>query len=165
MKPKILKSGFILSIILFIFLSSCNSAASSLENSNYFNRKYVEYVDDIPPTIEIIYPESGFYYVTLFGINFKIPIPSDIVIINCRNNHFYVEVNATDNIGVESVTFYIDGEMRAIDYEYPYIWLWEEHSMMILLYELKVTARDYAGNEASDVIKVWRGASLQRNQS
>jgi hypothetical protein len=156
MTPNIFKNCLAFGFILVIFLSSFNSVVCSFENSKYSNRKYVEYEDDIPPTVEIIYPESGFYYITLFGLNFKIPIPYDTVCINCRVNHIYVVVNATDNIGVESVSFFIDDEMRDIDYEYPYIWLWEEYSMMILFYELKATARDFAGNEASDMIKVWR---------
>ena len=76
--------------------------------------------------------------------------------INHRVNHIYVIVNVTDNIGVESVSFYIDDVMIDIDYEYPYIGLWEEYSIVILFFELKATARDYAGNEASDILLVWR---------
>lgn len=161
MKPNIFKNCLAFGFILVIFLSSFNSVVCSLENSKYSNRKYVEYEDDIPPTIEIIYPEPGLYYITLFGFNFKIPMPYDTILINRCVNHINVVVNATDNIGVESVSFYIDDVMRDIDHEYPYIFVWEEYSMMILFFELKATARDYSGNEASDIIRVWRAQPYQ----
>ncbi|KYK20276.1 hypothetical protein AYK24_10255 [Thermoplasmatales archaeon SG8-52-4] len=156
MTPNIFKKCLAFGFLLVILLSSFSSVVCSLGNSKYFYRKYVEYEDDIPPTVEVIYPESGFYYITLFGFNFKIPIPFDIAYINGLVDPIYIVVNATDNIGVESVTFYIDDEIRDVDYEYPYIWLWEEYSMMIFFYKLKATARDFAGNEASDMIIVWR---------
>jgi len=65
-----------------------------------------------------------------------------------------VIVNATDNIGVELVEFYIDGILKDFDYEYPYVMILEIQSM-ISIYELKAVARDFAGNEASDTITIW----------
>jgi hypothetical protein len=66
-----------------------------------------------------------------------------------------VVVIATDNVGVESVELYIDDNLREVDYEPPYIWVWDEQSMLCL-FELKVVALDYAGNKAVDMRKVWR---------
>jgi len=62
MTPNILNNGLAFSVILFIFLSSFSSVVCSFENSNFSERKYVEYEDDIPPIIEIIYPVSKFQY-------------------------------------------------------------------------------------------------------
>lgn len=45
--------------------------------------------------------------------------------------------------------------MRDIDYEPPYIWIWDEQCKLFA-YDLKVVARDYAGNEAVDMRKIWR---------
>jgi len=162
MKPDKLKISFVLGVVLFIFLSSINSVVCSLENSNYTEIKHVEYKDDIPPFIEIIYPESGFIYLSLFGKDFKIPIPLDVAIINPFKNPIFVIVNATDNIGVELVEFYLNGMLRDIDYEPPYVMILDVNPMF-LIYEVRAVARDFAGNEASDTITIWRSSPFPLN--
>ena len=67
----------------------------------------------------------------------------------------YIIVNASDNEGIESVDFYIDDVLRDTDYDPPYIMLWDERTMLFT-YEIKVIARDYRGNEAIEIVKVWR---------
>jgi hypothetical protein len=110
-------------------------------------------IDNIPPYVEIVTPHYGCIYFTVGGTLYCY-VPS-IPFITLIIGKIYVIVNASDNVGVESVDFYVDDEYKDTDYEPPYIWLWDEQSML-LIYELKVVARDYAGNEATDMIKVWR---------
>jgi len=110
-------------------------------------------IDNIPPYVEIITPHYGCIYFSIGGTLY-VYIPG-IPFITLIIGKIYVIVNATDNVGVESVTFYVDDIEREIDKEPPYIWLWNDQAML-LPYELKVVARDYAGNEAIDMIKVWR---------
>jgi hypothetical protein len=105
--------------------------------------------DNIPPTVEIVSPEPWNIEFDFFC--YKIIIIGPPIFYG----RVYVVVNATDNIGVECVEFYIDDIFRDVDYEYPYIWLWNDQSMLFC-YELKVVARDFAGNEAVDMKKVWR---------
>jgi len=62
--------------------------------------------DDIPPTVDIITPSSGIY------INGRRILPSIIPIIVGQLN---VEVNATDNVGIRSVAFYLDETLEFND--------------------------------------------------
>jgi hypothetical protein len=110
-------------------------------------------IDKEPPFIEILTPHWGCIYFTVGGTLYVyVPIFPIITLIIGR---IYVIVNATDNVGVEKVEFYVDDVLRDIDYEPPYIWLWDEQTPF-LLYELKAIAYDFAGNTATDMIKVWR---------
>jgi hypothetical protein len=110
-------------------------------------------VDNIPPTVEIDTPHYGCIYFTIAG-NLYCYIPS-IPFITLIIGKIYIIVNASDNVGIESVKFYIDDILRHTDTEPPYIWLWDERTMLFT-YEVKVVARDYRGNEATDSEKVWR---------
>jgi len=110
-------------------------------------------VDNIPPSVQIITPHYGCIYFSIGGTLY-VYIPA-IPFITLIIGKIYVIVNASDNIGVESVKFYVDDIERDIDYEPPYIWLWDDQSMFFQ-YDLKVVARDYAGNQDTAMIKVWR---------
>lgn len=110
-------------------------------------------IDNIPPSVEIITPHYGCIYFSIGGTLY-VYIPA-VPIITLIIGKIYVIVNASDNVGVESVKFYVDDEPMDTDFELPYIWLWDTQSM-IFPYDLKVVARDFAGNEATDMIKVWR---------
>jgi len=159
MRRSVYKKGFVFSVIILLIGTALSNIAFGFEDPYNVKKDIKKNDDDEPPYVKILIPESGFLYFFLFGRTIKIPIPFPIVIIICHFKIRYyviVKVNATDNIGVESVTFYIDDIMRYVDYESPYIWLWEEQTMMLLVYDLKVLARDYAGNEAYDIIRVWR---------
>jgi len=132
--------------------------ARSYDGEDYSNIDTVDVtvyngVDNIPPNVEIETPHYGCIYFTIGGTLY-VYIPA-IPFITLIIGRIYVIANASDNVGIESVEFYVDGELRDIDYEPPYIWLWDEQTMF-LIYELKVVARDFAGNEATDSIKVWR---------
>ncbi len=132
--------------------------ARSYDGEDYSNEYTVNVifyngVDNIPPNVEILTPHYGCIYFTIGGTLY-VYVPG-IPFITLVIGRIYVIVNATDNVGIESVKFYVDNEERHTDFEPPYIWLWNDQSM-IFTYELKVVACDYAGNEATDMIKLWR---------
>ncbi len=128
-------------------------------DGEYYSEEYIVNVtiengiDDIPPSVEILTPHYGCIYFTI-GDTLYVYVPS-IPFITLIIGKIYVIVNASDNIGVESIKFYVDGDKMHTDKELPYIWLWNNQSMLFT-YELSVVASDYAGNEASVMIKVWR---------
>ena len=140
--------------IFFYDVAGTYNVSLTVTNETGFSdsiQKAVKVFDDnVPPFVEIIQPKPWSIQFTF--LYFIIKITKIPIFINGR---FYVIVNATDNVGIESVEFYVDGEYKDKDYEPPYIWLWDEQAMLFL-YELKVVARDYAGNEASAMIKVLR---------
>jgi hypothetical protein len=132
--------------------------ARSYDGENFSNEDIVNVtvyneIDTIPPTVEILTPHYGCIYFSVGGTLY-VYVPA-IPFITLIIGKIYVIANASDNVGVESVTFYVDDHFRDVDYEPPYIWLWNDQSM-IFTYELKVVARDFAGNEANTMIKVWR---------
>jgi len=109
--------------------------------------------DYTPPTVQITQPEFGFIYANLIDAQFKIPllIPYATIIIGKIN----ITVDAEDNVGIKWVKIYIDNVEKANITEPPYIWLWDEKTI-IFPYSLKVKACDHSGNENTDEIKVWK---------
>ena len=81
-------------------------------NSFYYYRYIFCYniLGNIPPTIKIITPELEKLYIRLFNYTFKIPFP--FVTNPLIFGKLLVEVNAQDNVGIESVRFYIDNIYR-----------------------------------------------------
>jgi hypothetical protein len=121
--------------------------------------------DNIPPTVEISVPQMGCIYFTLFGQPYEYipPYPFVTLIIGKLN----LQVNATDNIEIGSVKIYIDDIHIATitDPEPPpndhiYTWFWTDRTPL-LQYYLKAVARDTSGNEATDMIRVWRVQILE----
>ncbi|KYK31069.1 MAG: hypothetical protein AYK22_02670 [Thermoplasmatales archaeon SG8-52-3] len=110
-------------------------------------------IDNIPPNVEILTPHYGCIYFTIANTSY-VYVPS-IPFITLIIGKIYVIANASDNVGVKEVEFWVEGELRHTDYEVPYIWKWNDQTML-LIYELKVVARDFAGNEGTDIIRVWR---------
>ena len=76
-----------------------------------------------------------------------------------------IEVEASDEEGIEKVEFYLNGNIKFTDYSEPYSWLWNEFAMGS--YEMRVIAYDVEGNEAEDRINVialnFGGAKLEKN--
>ncbi len=107
---------------------------------------YVYTEDNQAPFVKITKPENALY------INDKkvIPLPFEKTVII---GDITIEVNASDNIGIAKVEFYIDSELKHINSTYPYFWLWNETS--IGKHEIKVIAYDFDGNIAIDEKKVW----------
>ncbi|MBC7081619.1 MAG: Ig-like domain-containing protein [Thermoplasmatales archaeon] len=58
-----------------------------------------------------------------------------------------IEADASDNVGISRVSFYIDNEFRETKYSYPYEWIWDEK--VFGLHSIKVIASDFDGNTAS----------------
>ena len=65
-----------------------------------------------------------------------------------------IEVNATDDYGINRVEFYIDDDLKETDTTSPYIWTWDEFSFG--RHTLTVKAYDNAGNSATDEMTVWK---------
>ena len=109
--------------------------------------------DNIPPTIEITTPKLGYLYVNLFDTQFKIPFifAFTSLIIGKIN----ITVDAEDNTSIEWVKIYIDDSLKVTFNEPPYIWLWSEPAF-ISQFELKAISRDISGNEATEIINVWK---------
>ncbi len=63
-----------------------------------------------------------------------------------------IEVDAYDEDGVEKVEFYVDNELKYVDDESPYQWLWDERTFG--RHEIKAIAYDEEGNKAEDEIDV-----------
>ena len=107
----------------------------------------VVYVDESPPTVEIVRPKERFLYILdmeMMSLFFKTRIIGEITI----------EADADDMISeISKVEFYLDDELMETDYEWPYRWLWSKSSFGNHL--LKVIAYDSAGNAASDEMNVW----------
>ncbi len=86
-------------------------------------------IDNQPPTLHILSPEDG------ERIDYL------------RNRQINFQAEADDNLGVESIKFYLDYQEIGILTEAPYIWTWAasegEHY-------LQIVARDRAGNEIEE---------------
>lgn len=93
------------------------------------------------PLVKILYPSQNcinFY-------NFSIPWINTVAF-----EEIYVDVYAMDNqSGIDRVEFYVNGELRGIDYSPPYFWLWKEEAIYGK-YLLEVIAYDKDGNIAKD---------------
>ncbi|MCD6236812.1 MAG: hypothetical protein J7K13_02515 [Thermoplasmata archaeon] len=63
-----------------------------------------------------------------------------------------IMADAFDEDGINKVEFYIDDNLKFVDYESPYDWLWNEFA--IGRHEIKVVAYDIEGNKVDDMIDV-----------
>jgi hypothetical protein len=88
--------------------------------------------DVIPPSINITSPSNG---ATVSGS------------IN-------ITVNASDNIGVDRVEFYVDNTLKFSDYSAPYSYSWDSTSVSNGSHTLMVKAIDFSGNQNSYSVSV-----------
>jgi subtilisin family serine protease len=65
-----------------------------------------------------------------------------------------VTANASDNVGVTKVDFYVDGILRATDTSSPYSFAWDTTTASNGAHTLKAIASDAAGNTATTTITV-----------
>ena len=79
------------------------------------------------------------------------PIPLPIVIGECD-----IEVDTTDEAGIDHVDFYIDGELKYQDSHPPYQYTTWYTSTFLKQYTIKVISYDTLGNQNSDTVKVWK---------
>ena len=109
--------------------------------------------DNIPPTVQITTPEEGYLYINLFNTQYKIrihPLLATLII-----GKIVIEIDAEDNVGIEWVKIYIEGDLKATITEPTYNWTWDEPTI-IFPYTIRATASDYSENENSTEIKVWK---------
>ena len=89
-------------------------------------------IDNEAPSLRVLYPEKNEQIDYL------------------RNRQIELKVEADDNLGVESLEFYLDYEQIGVLTEAPFIWTWAttegEHY-------LQVVVRDRAGNEVEESVK------------
>ena len=102
--------------------------------------------DDVIPIVTINKPRDGLY----FGNSLFLSIPDITIIFGSVD----IEVDATDDLMMERVEIYIDGELKSIDTESPYVYEWNEFSSG--KYVINAIAYDNATNNASDEIIVWK---------
>jgi hypothetical protein len=88
--------------------------------------------DTTPPTVGITSPSSG---AAIFGTA-------------------AVQVSATDNVGVASVSLYVDGVLFATTTASPYVFAWNTTSLANATHTLSAQASDAAGNMGSATISV-----------
>ncbi|MBC7081655.1 MAG: Zn-dependent exopeptidase M28 [Thermoplasmatales archaeon] len=102
--------------------------------------------DYIKPSITIEKPKAGLLYINNREI---IPLKINHSIIIGR---ITVEAIAFDNeSGIERVEFYIDGEMKNVDYTSPYNFSMEK---MLFFHEIEAKAYDFYKNENSSKVKI-----------
>ena len=89
-------------------------------------------IDNEPPTARILYPQDG---ETLDYLH---------------NRQIDFQIQANDNLGVESVEFYINFRQVGVATEAPYTLTW---AALTGNYHLKVVARDRAGNVVEEVVR------------
>jgi len=92
-------------------------------------------VDNIPPTATILYPSAG----TIFN---------DGEIVN-------IVVDAQDNVGIQKVEFYIDGQLKRTDTSAAYEFPWETTGLGDgRSHTIYVKAYDFVGNTGVQLITV-----------
>jgi len=63
-----------------------------------------------------------------------------------------ISVNATDNVGVSKVEFYVNGVLKATDTATPYVYSWDTTTLAPGAYTLLARAYDAAGNVGQSAI-------------
>jgi hypothetical protein len=105
-----------------------------------------ELYDEDPPYVKIIKPKKGVVYV--FDREITPSLLGNTIIFG----EITLKCTAYDNIGVESVAFYIDDVLKHVDYNPPFEWLLDE--FIVGKHELKVVAYDKNENAATDKMMV-----------
>ncbi|HEC76338.1 MAG TPA: hypothetical protein ENI33_03635 [Thermoplasmatales archaeon] len=102
-------------------------------------------VDKTDPFFESITPKHGFY----FNDNLLVPLSFCTLVVG----KIHAEVQLIDEIsGPWKVEFHVDGELKEIVKNQPYIWLWKEN--IPGRHILKVVGYDMAGHEVIEEIPV-----------
>jgi len=123
----------------------------NIENHNYNTFK----IDLDNPDVQIIQPEFGIYWLgrKIYPIfrSTLIMISKPIIIGDIK-----IRVDSSDlTSGVNRIEFYINEELKSIDYDYPYSWIWSEKNLHIN-YILKLVSYDDAGNIAKNETTIMR---------
>ncbi len=108
--------------------TSATSSASTVQGTYV-----IASADSTPPTVSITSPSNG---ATISGTKVTI------------------SANATDNVGVAKVSFYVDGVLMATDTATPYSFTWNLRKVSKGTHTIAATAWDAAGNSATATITV-----------
>lgn len=101
--------------------------------------------DTTPPTIILEKPWKGIY---IFN-NRILPFFTTVVIGSVD-----IDINITDESGVEYAALYIDGNEVSNFTAPPYVWTWSEKTFG--KHEIKIVATDIFGNTATAEFTVWK---------
>ena len=110
------------------------------------------WIETINPKVTITQPEDWFCYINIKDIwVFKIPCITNLIV-----GKIEIRAEAPDCLyGVQRVEFYIDDQLKSVDYTEPYSWSWED-KQLLFLYTIKVKVFDNKGNNIYDDIRVWK---------
>jgi len=103
-------------------------------------------MDTSPPQATVEIPKEGYLY--LMGKEI-VPVGATVVI-----GAITARADANDaETGIGVVEFYVDDTLQSTVSSYPYEWLWDAPAFF--KHTLKVVAKDFAGNTASDEREIW----------
>ena len=108
----------------------------------------VSITTDNPPTIELTNPLENFAYFRNQQIS---SLPSSTIVIGpCE-----ISVDATDDVAIRRVEFYIDDVLRHVDYDEPYSMKWNTG---LFQHTIKAVAYDSSGHQTSveNTVFKWR---------
>ncbi|MCW5946224.1 MAG: S8 family serine peptidase [Fimbriimonadales bacterium] len=75
------------------------------------------------------------------------------------SGQFSVKIGATDNVGIESVTLYVNGVSQGTMFSAPYTWTLNASNWSEGQHSIRAEAKDYSSNSASAEIVVQRVAA------
>lgn len=102
-----------------------------------------------PPKIEFIRPVKGKFYIRNRGL---FHLPNNVTI--CMGS-IDVVVNASSDIGIRKVGFYLDGAFANESTDSPYEWKWKS-SFSFGKHILEIKAYDKSGNVNVKSIEIWK---------
>lgn len=101
----------------------------------------------LPPTLEVIRPLQGYLYIRNRE---TLDLPNNITI--CIGN-INVAINASSEIGIKKVEFYVDDTLVETVIGKPYEWNWR---MAFGKHNLKIIVYDSAENTRVTALQVWK---------
>jgi len=123
-----------------------NPATIIMDQNKTITAHFIQYVDTIPPTIEITKPKNALYF---FDTEFSARDTPFII------QMLTIEANASDaETDIEKVEFYINDNLRGTDLQAPFEFLWTE--IISGQYTIKTVAYDNAGNSANADCSVFK---------
>jgi len=102
--------------------------------------------DTTPPVVQITTPKENYLYLK----NRVLRSFFTTVILG----YITIEVNATDDSGIDRVEFYIDDKNVGIDTAAPYNWTWQIPAFF--RHTIKIESYDPFGNSAEKLLEVWK---------
>ncbi len=116
--------------------------------SDWSDSQSIVITEDVPPSVEITKPNHGFYI-----RNKRILTLKRTIVIGDVD----VEVDASDESGIDRVEFYVDDVSKHVDYSEPFNWFWDSEGYLLPHRRtLKVIAYDVYDNSEDFSIWVWK---------